>query len=133
MKIKIFFTIVILLLFLGVTLEYNFKFVSTTFLIVKGRVVNYQIEKVKDVTASDISQCKIVDFGGYVCNQTRGWLVYSIQNTQEEKLLKLVAEYNSISTKLINSYMLSTNCDKQTTKLVVAKTPVIVEGQCVIK
>lgn len=92
--------------------------------------LNIDIKEAIKTEATNISQCRTIPFGNKPCGGPSLYLVYSIKNTDEEKLVYMVKTYNNLARDLNNLSALSSTCD-----FISESTPEfdVVSGNCVIK
>lgn len=88
-----------------------------------------QIEGVVYVEASDVSQCRQIEFGHKPCGGPSGYLVYSVQKTNEVKLRELVEKFNEISREINNSSELMSTCDFEMPQKLILE---LESGKCTI-
>jgi len=78
------------------------------------------------------SQCRVVGLGAKVCNLYKDFLVYSIQDVHEERLLHFISEFNNLREKMVDMSFSVGQCGKKPASVrCVSKrcTPVLNEGE----
>lgn len=71
-----------------------FLIVAFAYITLRPLYLANKIDKLVEVSASDISQCKTIGFGDKPCGGFKEFIIYSSESTNEEKLIDAVDRYN---------------------------------------
>ncbi len=55
-------------------------------------------------------QCKVVGIGSKVCGEYKDFIIYSTKDADEQKLLKLILEFNQVHEKLTSMSLSANQC-----------------------
>lgn len=71
-------------------------------------------QQIRDVAeqpvASKISECRIAGIGSKPCGGPESYIIYSVQNTDEGKLLPVIDEYNTVRRMLNEKHGMISEC-----------------------
>ena len=131
MKRKIILILLIVVIITsGIVFENKTSFISRYFISKQIKALENQVQQIKHLETTDISECRVVPLGHTPCEAPRDYIVYSIKNTNESKLLELVNEIGELDKKRNNLDRFELPCMMP---LPVKVEPELVSGMCVIK